>query len=142
MEPSRADHRTSRYARSPRLSDPVLRMRFLRSSLLIALAAAVSACERVPTFARVDAAADRVEIAGLESRFAEISRQVSGFGGYFYGADGVLTAYVTDPATEPAARAALSAIAIERRPSLHERRDGQTRFRSSRTGATGWFRCC
>lgn len=107
-------------------------MRFLRSSLLIALAAAVSACDRLPTFARVDAEADRVQIAGLESRFAEVSRQVPGFGSYFYGADGVLTAYVTDPAAGPAARAALSRIALERRPSLHERRDGQLRILQGR----------
>ena len=108
-------------------------MRLRRSPFLgILTAAALAACERVPTFARVDAVAERVEIAGLESRFAEVSRRVDGFGGYFYAADGVLTAYVTDPATEPAARAILASIAAERRPSGHERRDGQLRILQGR----------
>jgi hypothetical protein len=107
-------------------------MRLLHSFLLVALAGAVSACDRVPTFTRVDAVDKRVEIAGLEARFAEVARQVPGFGGYFYAADGVLTAYVADPATGPAARAVLASVADERRPSLHERRDGRLRILQGR----------
>jgi hypothetical protein len=39
----------------------------------------------------------------LDAEFAEIEAEAPGFGGYFYGADGTLTLYVQDPATQAAA---------------------------------------
>lgn len=50
---------------------------------------------------------------GIEARFAELERQVPGFGGYFYDEGGALTAYVTDPRNEGRARAALAQLQRE-----------------------------
>lgn len=105
-------------------------MRLSRRSLLAALAAAaLSACERVPTITPADVAADPVplEVRGLEARFGEIAGEVPGFGGYFYDADGALAAYLADPAGEPALRAILARVQAERRPSDRERRTAEIR---------------
>lgn len=66
-----------------------------------------------PREAASPAAPGQQKARGLEARFAEIERQVPGFGGYFYDADGALTAYVTDPRNEGQARAALAQLQRE-----------------------------
>ncbi|HXH41311.1 MAG TPA: hypothetical protein VNN08_21970 [Thermoanaerobaculia bacterium] len=51
---------------------------------------------------------------GLDGRFAELARQVPGFGGYFFDDNGDLNVYLTDLIREPAARAAVADVARNR----------------------------
>jgi hypothetical protein len=110
-------------------------MRLLRSSLLGALAAvALAACERVPTITPVEAPelAEAGDVRGLEARFVEIEREVPGFGGYFFAADGAVAAYVVEPGSAPAARVVLSRVLAERIPSARDRRTGELRVLQGR----------
>jgi hypothetical protein len=51
---------------------------------------------------------------GLDGAFAQLAQQITGFGGYFFDAQGDLNVYLTDLAQEPAARAALAEVARNR----------------------------
>jgi hypothetical protein len=51
---------------------------------------------------------------GLDGRFAELARQVPGFGGYFFDTHGDLNVYLTDLSQEPVARAILAEVAKNR----------------------------
>ncbi|MBW3655745.1 MAG: S1 family peptidase [Gemmatimonadetes bacterium] len=67
------------------------------------------------------------EVRGLEWRFAEIEREVPGFGGYFFAPDGAVAAYVAEPGSAPAIRAVLARVLAERSPSGRDRRTGELR---------------
>lgn len=56
----------------------------------------------------------RAVAPGLDGRFVELTRQVPGFGGYFFDQNGDLNVYLTDLRDEPAARAALADVARTR----------------------------
>lgn len=66
------------------------------------------------TLAQTARAAPRFIPPGLDGRFAELARQVPGFGGYFFDEQGDLNVYLTDPSQEPAARAAVADVASRR----------------------------
>lgn len=101
-------------------------MRFKHAALFALVMPILAACENAPVTgpaASPDPAGPRLATSparpaqemgrGLEARFAELERQVPGFGGYFYDAEGVLTAYVTDLRNEGQARAALARLQSE-----------------------------
>ncbi|HEX2203131.1 MAG TPA: hypothetical protein VHG91_07525 [Longimicrobium sp.] len=99
-------------------------MRFKHAAVLTLLAPIfAAACDSTesptgpgasaPQQAATPAAPGQQKARGIEARFAELERQVPGFGGYFYDADGALTAYVTDPRSEGQARAALAQLQRE-----------------------------
>jgi hypothetical protein len=58
----------------------------------------------------------------IEQHFAQLGRDVSGFGGYYYDRDGNLVAYVTDRAQEARAKAILEPVLRGRRAGGRERR--------------------
>jgi hypothetical protein len=94
----------------------------------------LAACERVPTITRVEEPeqAEAPDVRGLEARFAEIEREVPGFGGYFFAADGAVAAYVAEPGSAPAARALLARVLAERLPAARDRRTGELRVLEGR----------
>ncbi|HEY7770218.1 MAG TPA: hypothetical protein VIB55_18775 [Longimicrobium sp.] len=97
-------------------------------------AIALAACESVPTTTPVEAS-DRAEagdVRGVEARFVEIEREVPGFGGYFFAADGAVAAYVAEPGSAPAARVVLARVLAERTPSARDRRTGELRVLAGR----------
>jgi hypothetical protein len=51
---------------------------------------------------------------GLDGEFVRLARQVPGFGGYFFDANGDLNVHLTDLVREPAARAAVADVARNR----------------------------
>ncbi|HEX2092955.1 MAG TPA: hypothetical protein VHG28_11155 [Longimicrobiaceae bacterium] len=74
----------------------------------------------------------------LDDRFAGLNRQVPGFGGYFYDADGNLNVYLTDPSQRGNAEAALASVLREPRAAARGKgsaapamvvRQGQYEFR-------------
>ena len=95
-------------------------MRYRSFALLFGMAAPLllAACDRDDTPVGPDgaeAAASRQPPAqarhrGIEARFAEIERQVPGFGGYFYDENGNLTAYVVDMGRAAQARTVLAQV--------------------------------
>jgi hypothetical protein len=66
-----------------------------------------------PIVASAQPAGPRVP-PGLDGRLMAIARQVPGFGGYFFDANGDLNVYLTDLTREPAARAAVAQAARNR----------------------------
>ncbi|HEV7586493.1 MAG TPA: alpha-lytic protease prodomain-containing protein [Longimicrobium sp.] len=98
----------------------MFRRNTLNSALVLAAGLAATACGDKPSPVApepatrpLDAAAQR-GTPGLDGRFLELSRQVPGFGGYFFDSQGDLNVYLTDLRHEPAARAALADVALSR----------------------------
>ncbi|HYC88966.1 MAG TPA: hypothetical protein VEO54_07125 [Thermoanaerobaculia bacterium] len=63
---------------------------------------------------------ERFTAPGLDGRWIELTRQVPGFGGYFFDQNGDLNVYLTDLLHEPAARAALAEVARTRPERSHQ----------------------
>jgi len=59
------------------------------------------------------------DIPGLDGEFVRLARQVPGFGGYYFDQGGDLNVVLTDLRQEPAARAALAAVARRGRGAQH-----------------------
>ncbi|MBW3569750.1 MAG: S1 family peptidase [Gemmatimonadetes bacterium] len=98
-------------------------MRYRNLTLFFSLAAPLmlAACDRDDTPLGADAAQPSASgqpaqprRLGIEARFAEIERQVPGFGGYFYDQSGNLSAYLVDMGHAPQARTALARVLAER----------------------------
>lgn len=98
-------------------------MRYRSFAVLFGMAAPLllAACDRDATPLGPDGASPAAngqpaqpQRRGIEARFAEIERQVPGFGGYFYDENGNLTAYVVDMGRASQARTALAQVAAER----------------------------
>lgn len=113
-------------------------MRTGRASLfaILAIPAVLAACaDRDDTPVSPDAARQAAlpeqaqgKARGIHAKFAEIERQVPGFGGYFIDAEGNLSAYVTDPRSEAAARAALQPVQRARPASARGKNGGEIRI--------------
>lgn len=96
-------------------------------ALVLAAGLAASACGDQDTpvtpepGARAQAAAAQQPNApGLDGRFLQLTRQVPGFGGYYFDAQGDLNVYLTDLRQEAAARAAVADVARNRpQPAAH-----------------------
>lgn len=100
-------------------------MRYRNLALVFGMAAPLmlAACDRDDTPVTPDAAQpsaskqpEQTRRSGLEARFAEIERQVPGFGGYFYDENGDLTAYVVDMGRASQVKAALAQV-LDSRPA-------------------------
>jgi hypothetical protein len=63
----------------------------------------------------------QVASSTLDGRFVVLAREVPGFGGYFFDAQGDLNVYLTDLSQEPAARAAVADVA-KNRPATRDHR--------------------
>ncbi|HEX6747253.1 MAG TPA: hypothetical protein VF092_08120 [Longimicrobium sp.] len=92
----------------------------LHPVLVLAAGLAATACgDRTspvasePVTRAPNAAAQRTA-PGLDGRFLELSRQVPGFGGYFFDSQGDLNVYLTDLRQEAAARSAVADVAAGR----------------------------
>jgi len=113
---------------------------FRKGSALLALGLVwVAACsdDRTPTGPGDDVpspSADRIATGqsgerGHEVAFHDISRQIKGFGGYFYDEEGNLVAWLVDPSEEARARSILEGVVKQRDLSAHERNTGRIVFR-------------
>lgn len=98
-----------------------MQYRNLTLSVAVAAPLLLAACDRDATPLGPDAAQPSASAqpaqprrSGLEARFAEIERQVPGFGGYFYDENGNLSAYLVDVGRAPQARAALAQVLASR----------------------------
>ncbi|MBV9775216.1 MAG: hypothetical protein JO040_14780, partial [Gemmatimonadetes bacterium] len=90
-------------------------------AILVAGTLAASACEQPasPDFQAAKPEVATAQVAqgdgpGIDGEFVRVQRQLPGFGGYYFDANGDLVVLLTDPAQEPAARALLAGVAADR----------------------------